>query len=553
MKAVSPIWHEFSLQLNYDNGLEPHFAAASVVAESGGSRSSEFTASGETWVARLYYQESGIVHPGSVLPTGTPFDLETMREYRIAIFRHPDEDSVGQQKMNAHLRPRWRGMEVESADGTRRTLDLPDGIDEGMNVRLSGSNIDATRYQPILRAAAGALDLNPGHFRDAHDSSSVQDGERYVRLHRDATGPIHARDGPIAQLGHLLEHDREGYRKVVQNDDDRHGKNLPGFYHTATLGPERVREAFPSHAAPVEIKHYYAREALAQAADHPLAHPKVGVSYQVNRWDGKIGVSPDDIQALQDELDETLHAVLADSGVTLTPADGDGGGPYVPDAYFPAEIGEHQQPPKLNLTRIRNEQENIVVRTLTATGGLSPVEQEALETLVTDGGKPSPADIADHHGRHVGSVRRALRRLDELVEREYGGVSLRSNYVAEMVHESVQTMQEASDTLAEATGQALLAAERGLDDTVSALRTWCAKHGVEVESRGEAIEAIRLGEVDRVGRYGFGRVNTILRRGLELWTDSGRDAESFRAASVNWKCPKRGPRTLPVNHARLLG
>jgi len=108
-----------------------------------------------------------------------------------------------------------------------------------VNVRLSGSNVDLFRYQSLLRSAALALDLNPSHFRDPHDSSSVQDAARYVRVHEDASGPVHARDGPIAQLSHLLEDDRSGYRKVVQNDSNDHGEKLPGYYHTVTLGPER--------------------------------------------------------------------------------------------------------------------------------------------------------------------------------------------------------------------------------------------------------------------------------------------------------------------------
>ncbi|MEF8800170.1 MAG: hypothetical protein V5A56_03955 [Halolamina sp.] len=92
----------------------------------------------------------------------------------------------------------------------------------------------------------------------------------------------------------------------------------------------------------------------------------------------------------------------------------------------------------------------------------------------------------------MGSVRRALSRIEGLVEQEYGSVSLRSTHVAEMVHDSVQEMREASRDLTEAAGQALLSAERGLDDATSALMTWCAKHGVDVDNRGEAI---RLGKV----------------------------------------------------------
>lgn len=69
----------------------------------------------------------------------------------------------------------------------------------------------------------------------------------------------------------------------------------------------------------------------------------------------------------------------------------------------------------LDVTEIRSTQESVVIRHLA--DGLSPVQWESLETLVTDGGEVSPADIAEDHGRHVESVRRALRGIEDLIER----------------------------------------------------------------------------------------------------------------------------------------
>ncbi|QKY20598.1 MarR family transcriptional regulator [Halolamina sp. CBA1230] len=545
-ERVAPTWHEFTAEVNFADGLEPHFAAHRRFNDRVGDEAPrvEFTARGERWTAKLYYQESGIVDPGYQLPTGTTWEFENVREYRIAINRHSDEDDVGLQGFNAHIRPRWQGMEVETDDGDTFELSIPDEITEGVSVRLSGSNVDAHRYLGLLRAAAKALDINPTHFRDYHSSSTVQDGERYVRVHEDASGPVHARDGPIAQMGHLLENDREGYRKVVQNDTDDHGQKVPGHYHTATLGPKRVQEAFPSHSAPVEVKHYRAREALAIDPDNPLRHPKVGVSYQVSRWDSSVPL--DDLDELQRELDRTLHSVLDDADVTRQP--GADGGPFVSDAYFAAEMGEFDDPPELNLSRIKNEQENIVVRELTKNGGFSPVELEALDTLVTDGGKVSPADIAEQHGRHVGSVRRALRRMEDVFDREYGEVGLRSPYVAEMVQSAVQQMRDASQRLADVTGQALLDAERGVEKTAAALRSWCERYGVEVDSRGDAIEKIRMGEMPRTGRNGFQSVRVKLRDGLALWCDAGHDRAKFLAGKVEWTDPKRGHRSFSVSN-----
>ncbi|WP_348606919.1 MarR family transcriptional regulator [Halobaculum rarum] len=539
------------MQLNFSGGLDPYFAAHAVVRASGGSRKIEFSHDGETWLAKLYYQSSGIQHPGVRLPTGTEWDLDTVREFRVKVMRRGDEDEPGQQSFNAHLRPRWKGMRVERSDGETQELALPPGMREGVNIHVTGSNIRPTRYLPLLRAAARALDLNPDYFTKPDNSSTVRDAERYVRLLEDSSGPVHARDGPIAKLGHLLENDRSGYRKVVQNDTDGEGNDVPGYYHTVTLGPGRVSEAWPNHELPKEIKHYRVRHAESLDEDNPLRHPKVGASYQVNRWDGSLGVTDDDLARLERELDEAVHSVLREAGIPLDPPGGDGSPPYQPDPYFPATIGEHVEPPKLNLAELESEQEHVVIRELAKTGGVSPVEGEVIEYLLADGGTSSAADIAEEHGRHVGSVRRALRRMDDLIDRQYGEVALASNHIAEMLHSAVSELRDASSRLSEATGEALLSATRGLDETTSALRTWLAAHDCETDSRGQAVKKLRLGEFDPAGKYGYAEVISELRKGLRYWTDAGRDPAAFKHATVLFRRTDRRKRQA-IDAAQLL-
>jgi hypothetical protein len=563
--AVDPAWHEVTMQLNYDGGLAPYFGAFSIADGAGGSRETIVESDGERWVAKLYTTESGIVDPGPELPTGTPFEFENVRECRIHLTRQSDEDPTGEQKIHIHLRPRWQGMEVDPNDGDPYELSIPDEIEEGINVRLSGSNVDAGRYRMLLADAAAALGLNRCYFADPLDSSTVTDAERYVRIHGDESGPIHAREGPLASLGHLLENDRTGYRKVVQNDTDDDGRDVPGYYHTVTLGPTRVREAFPSVGVPVECKHYLARKAADMDDDDgPLAHPKVGASYQVSRWDGSVGVTDDDLGQLRDELDTVLLAVLKDVDLPLRPGDGEPGRdvktdgeetyPFVEDAYFDAAATRRiDTPPDLPTTELRSEQENVVIREVAKTGGISPVEREVYETLLSDGGRVSPADIAEEHGRHVGSVRRALRRIDDVIERKYGEVAFQSSYVAELVHDAVDELRSASRRVTNAAGEALLAAERELDEATSALRAWLARYDVEVDSRREAVETIRLGEVERRGSMGYAKVYHLLRDGLVLWTDAGRDASKFRGAEVEFRFSGRGRQTMDVASPTLLG
>ncbi|GGN98656.1 MarR family transcriptional regulator [Haloarcula pellucida] len=525
---VEPAPHEFAANFLFDEGgLAPFFAADSRVKAGDGSQSAEFLDRGERWVVKLYFQDSNIVHPGNQLPTGTDWRLQEMREFRLKIARHPDEDSVGEQDFNAHLTPRWQGMKTEDKYGNVSEYSIPESIREAVNVKIMGSNIDFDRYQALLQSAAAAVRIRGDYFETPHEYSNVQDAERYVRVQEDASGPVHARDGPIASMGHLLESDRTGYRKVVQNDDDDYGRNLPGYYHTVTLGPRRVREVFPDHALPKEIKHYYAREALAQPDDSPLRHPKIGVSYQVSRWDETLGVSSEDLVQLQRELDQTLLSVLADAGLDIAPTNGSG--VFVPDAYFDAVTTEESpEIVSLDVTEIRSTQESVVIRHLA--DGLSPVQWESLETLVTDGGEVSPADIAEDHGRHVESVRRALRGIEDLVEREYAKVSLRSSYVADLVHQAVKEAEDAVKRAAETGAKAVRTAQQGMEETMGVFIAWAARHDIDIDdalSRRDARMEMRFGNPGQ-------QASRVIREGFRIWEEAGLPTERYRMARVRF-------------------
>lgn len=524
--------HEFAANYVFSEyGLQPFFAADSIVKQAGGATEwLTFNASGEQWLAKLHYQQSGIVHPGDRTPTGTDWQLDEMREFRLKVKRHPDEDDAGQQSFNAHIAPRWTGMEAERSDGKTIEISIPDGLGEGINIRVNGSDIEFTRYESLLRKAAGTVGINQRYFDQPHPFSNIQDAERYVRLHKDRSGPIHARTGPIASLAHLLENDRDGYRKIVQNDRDEDGQTVPGYYHTVTLGQRRVQEAFPSHILPKEVKHYYACNAANMDTEQSLAHPKLGASYQVSRWDKNLGVNEEDLARLDRELEETVLSVLADAGLPIRQPDAetsctDRPDPFVSDAYFDSEATGpcDRNVVDLGLTKIRQDQESVVIRHIC--DGLSPVEWESLQTLIADGGEVSPADIAVEHDRHVDSVRRALDRIPDLIEREYGNVALRSTYIAELVHEAVEEAKDATRRAVEVGAKAMEVADRGVDEKSEALIAWAARHGVDVDDSKDVQLFLRMGSVDNVE----GRINEAYR----LWCDSGRDPHRFRSAQID--------------------
>ncbi|WP_435098496.1 MarR family transcriptional regulator [Halarchaeum sp. P4] len=550
MKTVTPGWHEVAGNLNF-SGLEGWFALESAFDPSDTTR--DFTESGERWRATISYQEGNLLPPdGGETPDGTTVDFETIREWRLTIKRHPDEDPVaepavgreGRQRFSAHVRPRWRGQKAEKKNGEVTDIPTPDALGDGLSVRVSGANIDPRRYFPLLRHAVTAFGVNAEHFGGIpgedgygpHETSNVQDAARYVRLDKRQSGPVHGRDGPLARMGHLLENDRTGYRKVVQNDDDDYGTNLPGYYHTVTLGPTRVAEAFPGHELAFEAKHYYAREAADRKPSEPLAHPKLEVAYQVSQMPGDFTLrwNDDGITQLQRELDRVIVSILAEAGLDVAPGDdGDEGpkrrGPFFRDSYWKPEVSEAgPDPVSLDFARIRDEQESVVVRHL-ADGGFSPVEWDIAETLVSDGGKVAPEDIAEENDRPLGSVYRALRRLDDFLERSREKIAFESPFVAEMVVDKVRQAREAGKGALETVAKTAEAQRRGVEETASAFIAWASKYDIDIENRDGARMRLRMSD-----DLSKDEIQRRIQRGFELWTDAGRDPATFRGALIDF-------------------
>ncbi|GAA0515079.1 hypothetical protein SAMN04488066_10346 [Halorubrum aquaticum] len=534
MKAVATAPHEYMANYVYP-GLGAWFGAARLV-DATGSRRGSFRLEGEKWHVTLSYQESGLAPPeGGETPDGTRIDFDMLREFRLNAVV---DDEVGERKVKALIQPRWYGLESESGKSVARPMwDLGDVV----NVRVNASNVEFDTIETVIQRAAGAVTLDPMYFENRNEEYSVvMDAARYVRLDRDVSGPIHAREGPLARMGHLLESDRSGYRKVVQDDTER-----AGYYHTVTLGPKRIRECFPDHRVPKELKHYYGRNSESLPEDHPLAHPKVEASYQTKRWDETL--RPTDHDLLADELEEAVLATLNEAGLPTQRIDDDGPGggrTFVPDPYFDAETVDRSRVLPLNLERVESDQRNVVVRQLA--DGLSPVEWDSLRTLVTDGGDVSPAEIAAEHDWHPDSVRRGLRRIEDMVVREQGSVALRSHHVAEQVVEALESARAGVRNAMGAAANMVQNAERkSLDDRTDELIAFCQANGIHVEER-EARLRVKMGYL---GGESWSELVTRLKR---YWVDAGRDPERLKEAETHYR-DDAGPKIRPARGAWGVG
>jgi len=117
-----------------------------------------------------------------------------------------------------------------------------------------------------------------------------------------------------------------------------------------------------------------------------------------------------------------------------------------------------------------------------------------------------------------------------MVEKEYGRVSLRSNHIADLVHDAVKEAKESTKRAVEAGAKAIQASRRGIDEATSALIAWAAKWDVDLTA-GEYVE-IDFGEMD-VDAFSEARreIRQILREGLDLWQAAGKDARRYIGGS----------------------
>ncbi|QAS68831.1 ORF9 [Halorubrum pleomorphic virus 10] len=517
MIAVEPAPHEYEGHYFYDE-LQLWLAADRITSDHDGAFETSFTTGNEKWDVTLSYQESGLVPPESgVTPGGTEIQHDTIREYRLNMVR---DDDVGEKKVKCHIAPRWKGLQAETKDG-----DMTDAAKaawpagDGSNVEINSSNVDYDRVQTLLQKGAAAVNINSYHVsedRRREEFSHVNDAAMYVRLDKTQSGPIHGREGPLARLGHLLESDRTGYRKVVQDDTKK-----AGYYHTVTLGPMRVKNAWTDHHIPREVKHYYKRNPDYYDGDYHLDHPKLEVAYQRSRWDESLGI--EDHDEIRRQLTETIYSILDAADMDIHPDDG----AFLSDKYFIPSPTEISTFPRLDLARIESDQRNVVVRQLA--DGLSPVEWGSVKTLVSDGGEVSPADIADEHGFHPDSVRRALRRISDMVERDHGSVALRSHYVAEQVAEAVDAAKESVSRAVNAASHALENAERDrIDKRTDELIAFCQSHGISINEREKRL-VLKMGHIASSDEW-----TTLLTRLKDIWTAAGRDPQKLRDASTEY-------------------
>jgi len=432
------------------DGLKPYYQLTNVRKDhdwSVGKPTATFQSDGETFHACLDFD------PQPIVPWSDPsYNLETAYLYRIyfvcADETYDQERADRSQRVKGGtitFKPRWPDMKRRKKaddDGEKEwsgpVTDVDGYMDLGkpyLNARVQGSNIDFDRYPDLLGEAAAAFGIPRRYFDTFHETSNVSDAAVYARIMRDESGPVYAADGPIARMHSLLESDRSGYRKHVEDHRER-----PGDYVTSVLDDRRAKKVIRGHKIGKEAKHYYMKDPETYNPDQFGYHPKLEVGFQTSATDETVYWDRDDGELdrhdLRRELEELLANLLDWSGLDLT-----GGDQYQEDAYFDPDDREHRSLKLVDcpLPEIESEQEQAIMRLW---GDMNPSDRATVDTLLSDGGELSPQDVADETGYCYDTILRAVDRLEEFVEHTYGQLAIKSDYAAQEMVKRVRSAEE---------------------------------------------------------------------------------------------------------------
>ena len=428
-----------------NHGLAPYYAMHSLMKEWGdrwqtqGKPTSDVEFMGQQWATAFDYDKSGLD------PWDNPtFDIEQVREFRfyLAAKSSPHYNGNPQNREErVHggtitVRPRWPNL---MSDG--ELVSVPQYGEPYIDVQVQASNIPHEKYLALVQRVMDSYSISSRYFGQPHPDSHINDLAYYVRLYRDASGPLFAPDGPIARCHTLIQGDRSGYRKHVEDNT-----KLPGYYVTATIEDEKADELIRGHRLGKELKHYYPNHPETYEPDDAPYHPKFEVSYQTSRTDDT--VRWDDLDDARRELEETILNCLEWTGIATTAESTE----FVDfDPYWLVEdTTEARKIVQCPLPKIEDEQEH---RVMQLWGDMTTADRDVTEMLLTDGGKVSPKEAAEKTGYTYRTIRTVIDRLEGLIRHTYGELELESKKIQQ---ELLKRVRAAGDRFQQEIGSATM-------------------------------------------------------------------------------------------------
>ncbi|MDQ2073500.1 MarR family transcriptional regulator [Haloarcula sp. H-GB4] len=417
-----------------DYGLKPYYAMDSLIKEWGdrweteGKPTRDIELAGETWATCFDYSESGLDAWDN-----PEFQIQNVREFQ---FYFVSKDSPTYEGKRADrdkrvkggtitVRPRWPNL---TADG--EPVSVPQYGEPYIDVQVQASNIPHKRYLSLVKRVMDAYGIAARYFDQPHPDSHINDLAYYVRLHREDSGPLYAPDGPIARCHTLIQGDRSGYRKHVEDNT-----KLPGYYVTATVEDEKADQLVRGHGLGKELKHYYPNHPDNYEPDHPMYHPKFEVSYQTSRTEQT--VRWDNLDDARRELEETILNCLDWCGLA-TSAESSVFVDFDP-FWNIRDTTEARKFVQCPLPKIENDQEH---RVMQLWGDMTTADRDVTELLLTDGGKVSPQKAAEKTGYTYRTIRTVIQRMEGLIEHTYGEMELSSKKIQQELLKRVRAAGE---------------------------------------------------------------------------------------------------------------
>jgi hypothetical protein len=358
-----------------ENGLSPYWTTGKLLTTGFDGYADEIEADidGEQWALSLSYQQSGI-KPRLQDDIGG----DRLYEFRINASGH------GERKANFLIQPRFPEMRhYETGEQISTPFDHI-AVDEGINVRFAGSNLEPNEFLALLPqfvqviALKGNGHVNPAYFTSAvHEMSNITTYERYVRLNRNWSEKVVGRAGIMQRLLHLCATEKGSNFEYRANNE-----GIIGYNHRAILPKQDAQRLISGHRYGKQFKHYHPKHVRTKEQDDPLYHPKIGVLVKKSLTGH--AVAWDDRRQLRQEVDEALINLLYWSDV-LVQTDRT---TYIPDTHF--DVREADNPVSLATDPTPEMEANQETLLVTVLQDLCDSDVEVLESLVTDGSPASP-------------------------------------------------------------------------------------------------------------------------------------------------------------------
>ena len=517
-------------------GLDPYWALTRLLIEDyDGHGEIDVEINGETWEVEFAYQKSGFA------PRETdPINAERLYEPRILAYGN------GERKATYNLSPRFEDMRhYETGERLPQPFNSIDP-DEGLSVHFQGSNLEPQRYKDLLPVFVDALAeeagtrMREGYFgQPAHPMSTIYEYERYVRLTRSMNQKLIGQGGVMQKLMLLLA-EKEGTQATYDIDNE----DVVGKLHKLLLERVDVQEMLPGHRRGRQLKSYLTENPDYFDSEDDLYHPKVGVLLKKSLNNGN-AFDWHKRDELCERIDETIVNALAWSGIPTQA----GGTTFVSDDHFQATAAEEPVAIYDDPTpQMEAEQQSVLI---TALQSMTDADSDIIESLVTDGGRVHPEELADRTGYGLSTIYRALQRLDGVLENAGASVRFTSRKIADEIQGIVESAEYQIENAAKRV-EALLGMETR-QAASGAFQAWLNRYAgeVEIEERGDD-ETLRI-RVDTILSTLKSRsaphVQEVVRELLEAWDDDGRDVRQLRDAYLEYKT---GPGDRDVAPLRTL-